>query len=139
MRTKPTRPAGVSSNFVRWGAVFAGTVISLAVFALLSSLWLGLAYSDSDGSGPISENLPWFLAGTAIGSLLVAAIPAGCLSGVRGAGVGLLNGMTAWGLLVFAAAITVVPGIAAITTSVGAGLGAGQSSVGGPSASPVGR
>lgn len=47
---RPSSPR-VAPNLVRWGAVFAGTVISLGLFALLSSLWLALAYSDVDAGG----------------------------------------------------------------------------------------
>lgn len=79
--------------------MFAGTVISLGFFALVSSLWLATAYSDPDGSGWITGNLAWFLGGTAVVSLFLAGLLAGFLSGIRGAKSGLLNGLTAWGLL----------------------------------------
>jgi hypothetical protein len=82
MRTARHGGTAVSPNLVRWGAVFAGTVISLALFTLVSSLWLGIAYSDSDGSGWISGNLPWFLAGTAITALLLAGLPDPATDGV---------------------------------------------------------
>jgi hypothetical protein len=120
--------------------VFAGTLMSLGFFALLSSLWLAIAYSDSDGSGWISGNLPWFLGGTAVAALFLAGLLAGYLSGVRGAGSGLLNGLTAWGLLFLASVVTVIPGLTAITGNLGAGLGSGTNTVGGvlgQSGSPV--
>ena len=132
MRTIGTsREVNVAPNLVRWGAVFAGTVISLGVFALLSALWVAIAYSDTDASGWISGNLPWFLGGTAIAALFLAGLLAGFLSGVRGAGSGLLNGLTAWGLLFVASVLTVVPGLTAITSNLGAGLSAGTNQLGG--------
>lgn len=131
MRTNHDGDVRLAPNLVRWGAVFGGTVISLGVFALLSSLWLATAYSDADGSGWISGNLAWFLAGTAIVSLFLAGLLAGYLSGVRGAASGLLNGMTAWGLLFVASLLTVVPGLTQITSRLGAGIGAGTNTIGG--------
>ena len=128
---KSPREAQVSPNLVRWGAVFAGTIISLGFFAVVSTLWLALSYNDNDGSGWVSGNLAWFLGGTAVTALFLAGLLSGFLSGVRGAGAGLLNGLTAWGLLFIASVVTVVPGLTAITTNLGAGLSSGTNSIGG--------
>ena len=128
----------VSPNLVRWGAVFAGTLMSLGFFALVSSLWVAISYSDADGSGWISGNLPWFLGATAVTSLFLAGLLSGFLSGVRGAGAGLLNGLTAWGLLFVTSVVTVVPGLTAITTNLGSGLGNGTNTIGGSIASSGG-
>ena len=122
--------ASIAPNLVRWGAVFSGTVIALGFFALVSTLWLGIAYQDADASGWISGNLAWFIAGTAIVSLFLAGLLAGALSGVRGTAAGAVNGMTAWGLLFVASLLTVVPSLAAITNSLGAGLAAGTNEIG---------
>ena len=47
---------------VRWGAIFAGAVWGLAVMAVLTSLWLALAYpSEIDF---VRDNLEWFIAGS---------------------------------------------------------------------------
>lgn len=131
--TLGSREAQVAPNLVRWGAVFAGTVISLGFFALASALWLAIAYSDAavDTSGPVSGNLAWFLGGTAVAALFLAGLLSGYLSGVRGAGSGLLNGLTAWGLLFIASVVTVVPGLTAITTNLGAGIGLGTNALSG--------
>ena len=129
MRTISTpRDAHVSPNLVRWGAVFAGTLISLGFFALVSTLWLALSYNDT--SDWVSGNLPWFLGATAVSALFLAGLLSGFLSGVRGAGAGLLNGLTAWGLLFITSVLTVVPGLTAITMNLGAGLGSGSNAVG---------
>lgn len=125
------RNSALAPNLIRWGAVFAGTVISLGVFAMMSALWLAIAYSDTDASGWVSGNLPWFLGATAVGALLLAGVLAGYLSGVRGAGAGLMNGLTAWGLLFVASVLTVVPGLTAITTNLGAGLRGGTNTIAG--------
>ena len=124
------RDTNVAPNLVRWGAVFAGTIISLGFFALLSALWLAISYGDADASGWISGNLAWFLGGTAVSVLFVAGLLSGYLSGVRGAGSGLLNGLTAWGLLFLTSVVTVVPGLTAITTNLGAGLASGANPLG---------
>lgn len=138
MRTNRDGDVRLAPNLVRWGAVFGGTVISLGVFALLSSLWLATAYSDTDGSGWISGNLAWFLAGTAVFSLFLAGLLAGYLSGVRGAASGLLNGVTAWGLLFVASLLTVIPGLTQITSRLGTGIGAGTNAIGGQIGQPGG-
>ena len=82
------RETRVAPNLVRWGAVFAGTVISLGCFTLLSALWLGIAYSDAeaDATGAVSGNLAWFIGATAVGALFLAGLLSGYLSGVRGPG-----------------------------------------------------
>jgi len=82
---------------IRWGAVFAGAVWGLAVMAVLSTLWLALAFPSS--SDVIRDNLEWFLAGSGAFALFLAGLVAGSLSDNRGAGSGWLHGMTAWGLL----------------------------------------
>ena len=124
------RDTTVAPNLVRWGAVFAGTIISLGFFALLSALWLALSYGDAEAGSWVSGNLAWFLGGTAVAALFLAGLLSGYLSGVRGAGSGLLNGLTAWGLLFVTSVVTVVPGLTAITTNLGAGLASGANPLG---------
>lgn len=124
------RAPHVAPNLVRWGAVFAGTIISLGFFSLLSALWLAIAYGDADAGGWVSGNLEWFLGGTAVAALFLAGLLSGFLSGVRGAGSGLMNGLTAWGLLFVASVLTVVPGLTAITSGLGAGLTGGTNALG---------
>ena len=116
MRSSRADNAHVAPNLVRWGAVFAGTLISLGFFALLTSLWVAIATGSGDGW--VTGNLAWFLGGTAIASLLLAGFLSGFLSGVRGVAAGLLSGLTTWGLLLLASAVT-VPGLSAITSSLG--------------------
>lgn len=131
MRTHSDHDNRLAPNLVRWGAVFGGTVISLGIFGLVSSLWLAIAYSDSDGSGWVSGNLAWFIAGTAVLALFTGGLLAGFLSGVRGAAAGLMNGMTAWGLLFVLSLLTVIPGLAQLTTQLGTGLADGTNTIGG--------
>lgn len=112
-----TRAAQPAPNLVRWGAVFSGTIIALAGFAMLSLLWVALA-ANRDGGGLFADNLRYWVGGTAIGALFVAGLLAGYLSGTRGATSGVLNGMTAWGLLVIVSAVTVLPGLTALAGSL---------------------
>jgi hypothetical protein len=67
----------------------------------MNVLWLALAYSadGGDGTGWISGNLGWFIGATAAVALMLVGFLAGFLSGPRGSGAGLTNGLTAWGLL----------------------------------------
>jgi hypothetical protein len=94
---------------IRWSAIVGGLVLGLALLALLSSLWLALAYSSE--IGPVLENLEWFVGISGIVALFVAAVLTGYLSGVRGTGTGVLHGFTLWGALLI---ITLTVGIPSI-------------------------
>jgi hypothetical protein len=87
---------------VRWGAVFSGTVIGLALTLLAGSLWVALAFSSHEAV--FYNHLAWWLAGTAIAATFIAAWIAGAVSGTAGIMAGLANGLTTWGLLVLGVA-----------------------------------
>jgi hypothetical protein len=93
----PATIGSPSPQRIRWGAVFGGAVLGLAFLALLTALWLTLAYAT--GVDIILDNLEWFIGGSAIGCLFIAGLIAGWMSGVHGSGSGLLNGVTIWGLM----------------------------------------
>lgn len=111
-------------DLVRWGAVFAGVIIGLGFFALLTTLWFAFAFSTGDGW--VGGNLGWFVGVTAAVSLLIAGWVAGALAGVRGTLAGLVNGVAAWGLLFILSVTAVLPGAASL-----AGVGM-QGGPGGP-------
>lgn len=97
-----------SPQRIRWGAVFGGAVIGIALLATLSSLWFALAYgADVD---QIRSNLEWYVGASAIASLFVAGLLAGWLSGVQGAGSGMFNGVAIWALVVI---LTIAAGVPA--------------------------
>jgi len=87
-----------ASNPVRWGAVIAGAVIAAGVMALLTSLWLALAYDTK--MALVANNLGLWIAASAIVAMLLAGLLAGGFASARGPGAGFVNGMTVWGLLV---------------------------------------
>lgn len=126
------REPGRITDLVRWGPVLAGVVVALGVFATLNALWLAIAYSVDGGQGDswISGNLGWFIGATAAVSLMLAGFFAGFLSGPRGAGAGMLNGLTAWGLLFALSVTAVVPGALNLTDRLGDGLQEGQNTLG---------
>lgn len=99
----------VPSPLLKWSAVFGGLVLGLAMLLLLSSLWLALAYGSEMST--IGDNLGWFMGASAVLSLFVAAILTGYLSGVRGAGPGLLHGLTLWGLLMLLSVTVGIPAL----------------------------
>jgi hypothetical protein len=99
----------VPSPLLKWSAVFGGLVLGLAMLLLLSSLWLALAYGSEVDT--IRDNLGWFMGASAVLSLFVAAILTGYLSGVRGAGPGLLHGLTLWGLLMLLSVTVGIPAL----------------------------
>ena len=99
----------VPAPLLKWSAVFGGLVLGLAMLLLLSALWLALAYGSEMTA--IRDNLGWFIGISAVASLFVAGILTGYLSGVRGAGTGMLHGFTLWGLLMLAAITVGVPSL----------------------------
>ena len=104
-----TMAGSPSPQRVRWGAVFAGVVLGLALLALLTTLWFALAYNS--GVDSIRDNLEWFVGGTAVAALFVGGLLAGWLSGVRGPGSGFFNGITMWGLILIVAVAVGLPAI----------------------------
>jgi hypothetical protein len=97
-----------SPQRIRWGAVFGGAVIGIALLAMLSTLWFALAYGT--GVDEIRTNLEWYVGASAIVSLFVAGLLAGWLSGVHGAGSGFFNGVAIWALMVV---LTIAGGVPA--------------------------
>lgn len=94
---------------IRWSAIVGGLVLGLALLALMSSLWLALAYGSE--VAVVLDNIEWFVGGSGIVALFVAAVLTGYLSGVRGVGTGMLHGFTLWGALLI---ITITVGIPSI-------------------------
>jgi hypothetical protein len=90
-------PAAASPQKIRWGAVFAGTVLGLALLALLTTLWYALAYGS--GVDQVRSNLEWYVGISAIVCLFLGGLLSGWLSGVRGAAAGFFNGMTIWAMI----------------------------------------
>jgi hypothetical protein len=94
---------------MKWSAVFGGLVLGLAMLLLLSALWLALAYGSEMTA--IRDSLGWYIGISAVASLFVGGILTGYLSGVRGAGTGMLHGFTLWGLLMLAAVTVGLPSL----------------------------
>lgn len=92
------------TTLIRWGAVIAGAVWAIAVFALLTTLWAAIGFQA--GVDAIADNMNWWVAGTAIAALFIGGLVAGAMAGVRGSGIGAANGMTVWGVFVLIAAIS---------------------------------
>jgi hypothetical protein len=104
----------VPAPLLKWGAIFGGLILGLAMLLLLSALWLALAYGSD--SNAVAGNLEWYIGFSAIGSLFVGAILTGYLSGVPGAGTGMLHGFALWGLLIV---VTVTVGIPSVLNVFG--------------------
>lgn len=93
----PATVGSPSPQRIRWGAVFGGAILGIAFLALLTALWLTLAYATE--VDVILNNLEWFIGGSAIACLFIAGLVAGWLSGVRGSGSGFFNGVTIWAIM----------------------------------------
>jgi hypothetical protein len=115
---------------IDWGGVWAGLVWTIGLLVLLSSLWLALGFGGSNVE-IFADNIEWWLAGTAIASLLVGGIVAGWAPRARGVGAGLLNGMTVWGLLLTISIIIGVPSVLGGAAIVGDTLQAADTATGG--------
>ncbi len=94
-------------QLVRWGSVFSGTIISIAMFTLLTALWLALSFSSHDSV--VYTNLSWWIGGTAIFCMFLAGLIAGVSSGARGAGAGSMSGLTTWALVLLGVGMVVLP------------------------------
>jgi len=86
---------------VSWGAVFAGTVVGSAILLLLSLLVSGAAVGHPGST--FAQHLGWWLGGAAIVCTFAAGFLAAAFSGSSGPGVGLVQGLTVWGLLTLVA------------------------------------
>ena len=69
-------------SVIRWGGVFAGSVIAIGLLFLLTSLWQALAFS-SDVTW-FADNIAWWNAASSIVVLLIAGVLASWLAGTRG-------------------------------------------------------
>jgi hypothetical protein len=94
---------------VQWRAVFAGTVIGLAVLALLTALWSALAYGSHVST--FVDSYRWWIAGSATFSTFLAGYFAGMSSGVRGPSAGFFTGLTVWGLATIAVVAVGIPSV----------------------------
>ena len=143
---------------VSWGAIFAGTLVAVAVTAFLGLLGLGLGFAaiDPTGSAPFAGvgkgALIWWGV-TNVVALLLGGFVAARLAGIPRGLTGLLHGLAVWslGLLltlwlattavgaVLGAASSVVSTTARITASVagtvgGAAVSAGEAAMPGDAA-----
>jgi hypothetical protein len=98
-----------SPQRIRWGAVFGGAVIGIALLALLTTLWFALAFGS--GMEQIRANLEWYVGISAIACLFVAGLLAGWLSGVNGVGSGFFNGVTIWALMLIIVLSVGIPAV----------------------------
>lgn len=99
------RPSAPS--FVRWGAVFAGAIVGLATLFLFNSLWVALGNgSDMDF---VARNIHWFGLASSLVALFLAGLIAGWMSDRSDLGVGLVNGLTVWALVLVATLVLDVP------------------------------
>jgi hypothetical protein len=98
-----------SPQRIRWGAVFGGAVIGIALLALLTTLWFALAFGS--GMEQIRTNLEWYVGISAIACLFVAGLLAGWLSGVNGVGSGFFNGVTIWALMLIIVLSVGIPAV----------------------------
>lgn len=142
------RPAPIS-----WGAVFAGLVFTLAIAWLLHLLGsaLGLSIVDMTDAEAVGKGLAygaafWVLVSWAI-SFFLGGLLAGRLAGKADRAVGIMHGMTLWGVTTL---LTVLLGVAGLTNllqtagsalrggaSLGAAAAGGAPGLGGPVGSNV--
>lgn len=104
-------------SWVSWGAVFSGALIGVAAMTLLGLFWYAIGAA---GPNFVSDNIAWFLGGSAIVATFLAGLFAGWFVSGHGPAIGVVHGLTEWGLLTFAV-VVVGPGAATlIRTMVGA-------------------
>jgi len=92
-----------------WGAIFAGTVVGLAIFALLSLLGAGIGFSAievdaNDPLGAVPSATPIWMFLSQLVALGAGGFVAGRLAGVLHSMGAILHGATVWGLSTLLAA-----------------------------------
>lgn len=102
MDTEDRHDVDRSVELINWDGVatgaISGMVIGLGLFASLTGFGVALALGVADGW--MSDNLRWFVRGSAALALVVSGMVAAALTGVRGMIAGSARGMAACGLLV---------------------------------------
>lgn len=91
------------SGRASWGAIFAGTIIGLATFVLLSllGLWWGFAAlepTDASPVGAVPSVAPWWIVISQILALFAGGYAAGRLAGALHKIGSLLHGASVWAL-----------------------------------------
>jgi hypothetical protein len=89
-------------GLVDWGAVWSGALVGAAVMTMVSALWLALGFGS--GIATFHTSIEWWLAGTAIGSVLIGGFIAGATSRRGGPGRGTMTSVVMWALLAIPAA-----------------------------------
>jgi hypothetical protein len=101
---------------VRWGAVFAGLVVALALQAVLTLLGAAIGLSTMDdgaGRGLGIGAAIWVILSVLI-SLYVGGLVTGHLAGVLTRGDGALHGILMWGLSTILAVYLIASGVSGI-------------------------
>jgi hypothetical protein len=88
---------------VRWGAVWAGFIVTISLTLLLTTLGIGLGLTMVP-TGHTGGLAYWILASTIV-SLFIGAVLTSKLGGVRTVGAGIVHGVLVWGLLVLLDAV----------------------------------
>ncbi len=119
-----------------WGAIFAGTVVALGIFVLLSlaGIGLGLTIFEATDATPMNGSLTttaiWQFVSQLV-ALFVGGYTAGRLAGVIHSVGSMLHGLTVWALATLAGvwfATQAVTGLAGAAGSALSGLASGASS-----------
>jgi hypothetical protein len=105
-----------SRPVISWGAIFGGAVVGLALLALLSALWLALAFESQ--MDVVRSNLEWYIGGSALACLFLGGLITGYLAGIRSLASGVLHAWALWGLILIA---TVALGIPSVLNIFGLG------------------
>ena len=117
-----------------WGAIFAGSVIGLAIFALLSLLGLGLGLTAievdaNDPMGMVPTASPIWLFISQVIALGAGGYVAGRLAGVLHGNGSILHGAAVWGLSTLAAAWLAVSAGAGLFNMAGSAISLAGSAV----------
>lgn len=107
MAVVPEARAAAAPSLIRWGAVFAGAIVGLAILFLFNALWVALA--DGSDIDFVSRNLHWFGLASSLVGLFAGGLLAGWMSGHGGTGLGLINGLAVWGLILIGTLLLDVP------------------------------
>lgn len=139
--TSPGVERAYSGSRVAWGAIFAGVVVALALFAMLSLVGLALGFSLVDPTeaepmnGSLTTTAIWQVVSQLV-ALGVGGYVAASLAGLLPRTAALLHGATVWGLATLAAlwlatsaAGTLVSGAASAVSGAASGVSRAASAI----------
>jgi hypothetical protein len=120
-------PAPVTTpmhDLVRWGPIWAGVIVAMAVFLVLQLLLFATRAVDLNISPTGGSALPWWTAIAAVVSFFIGGLVAGATAHWKRLNDGLIQGIVMWALATIGLVLVSSVAVGNLTSSLGGSLGA---------------